>query len=45
VLLGGTFAYAAGSGSPAGITALCVCIASPIVLVGTAVRAVSTWDF
>jgi peptidoglycan/LPS O-acetylase OafA/YrhL len=44
-LLGGTLAFAAGSGTTAGITALGVCIASLIVLLATAVRAVGTWDF
>jgi hypothetical protein len=44
VLLGGTFAFAAGE-STAGITALSVCIASLIVFLVTAFRAVSTWDF
>ena len=45
VLLGATFAYAAGAGTTDGVIALCVCIASGIVLVATAVRALRTWDY
>jgi hypothetical protein len=45
VLFGGTLAVAAGSGSTAGVVALCVCVLSLIVLVTTALRAVNTWDF